>query len=154
MVPQRGAATAVLQAHVVVGVAAEACLVLHSLVPHADAAGGASADSFPIHATRPGPHANTIAPLAPQRGTPHRQARVLKGKKKNRGNLRECGVGFMWAWALTWSRRATHAVPLLLGSLLLLLLQEPFGFLLHLQQSQSRRLSRFGEPGGGSPGPA
>lgn len=87
-VPQRGAATAVLQAHVVVGVATEACLVLHSLVPHADAAGGASAH-FPIHATRPGPHADTIAPLAPQGGTPHRQARVL-GKTK--GNLRDVWV--------------------------------------------------------------
>lgn len=90
LVPQRGAAAAVLQAHVVVGVATEACLVLHSLVPHADAAGGASADSFPIHATRPGPHANTIAPLAPQRGTPHRQARVL-GEGKG-GNLRDVWV--------------------------------------------------------------
>lgn len=150
-VPQRGAATAVLQAHVVVGVAPEACLVLHSLVPHANAAGGASADSFPIHAARAGPHANTIAPLAPQRGTPHRQARVLGGKK--RGGI-SVTCGFVWAWSPTWLRRDTHAVPLLLGSLLLLLLQEPFGFLLHFQQSQCRRLSRFGEPGGGSPGPA
>lgn len=90
-VPQRGAATAVLQAHVVVGVATEACLVLHSLVPHADAAGGASTDSFPIHATRPGPHANTIAPLASQRGTPHRQARVL-GRGKKGGDLRDVCV--------------------------------------------------------------
>lgn len=77
-VPERGAATAVLQAHVVVGVATEAGLVLHSLVPHTHAAGGASADSLHIHAARPAPHATPVAPLAPQGGTPHRQARVLK----------------------------------------------------------------------------
>lgn len=75
------------------------------------------------------------------------------GEKKKEGGV-YVTCGFVWAWSLTWSRRATHAVPLLLGSLLLLLLQEPFGFLLHFQQSQCRRLSRFGEPRGGGPGPA
>lgn len=60
-VPEGGAAATVLQAHVVVAVAAEARLGLHSLVPHAHAARGAATAAFAIHA-RAAPHP-TINPL-------------------------------------------------------------------------------------------
>lgn len=70
-VPQRGAAAAVLQAHVVVGAAAQTRLVLHSLVPHAHAAQRAATDAFALQAPRPGPHPDTVHPLASHGGAAH-----------------------------------------------------------------------------------